>query len=534
MPFGPAYFASLPRYGVGLGVNPSDLHRTYLVNENSAVDFFEVTAPATRHQGPANYTEIQRRRNAPEGWHHKRIPDLVTDHTVLVHSTDLNPVYPHAVTGGELADLRRLVELAEAPWVTEDLGVWLMSERHVYPYFMPFPVTDATLAVAVDNVRHIHEHLGVPFNAEFPPMTMVTGAMHAFDFFHALVTETGAGMCLDIGHVLSYQIARGASPTSDFHRLPWDHITEIHVAGGGIDLHRHGYQYDDSHGDTPIVSVCLDMLDEIVRHAPHLRAITLEIFGARNPRKALSTLGGIRERASVAAWLQNASQPSPALPALEEARQRTREAVTGLHDLLHGAAPVSGTTLAAAGAPLLDSFAVQEQERWEYERTQRLRLHGTNICSYHPLTSRWLMHRENIDEMQLFERLVPDLAGAGTTMWDKVNTAFRKLVDEDSSDQVGPELLRAERWMNECAQAPDDASSAQFGIRLQRVISGLRTGCLAPGRLLAAAPVTIRHLGECRFETDEEAADAVALDVELPAGAPAHSEPGRAACCTGQ
>ncbi|MFD3353431.1 multinuclear nonheme iron-dependent oxidase [Streptomyces fradiae] len=487
MVFGPDYFASLPRYGVGLGANPSDLHQAYL-EQTAAADFFEVTAPAVRHQGPANYRETQRRRSTPAGFRHMRIPDLITDHRVLVHSTDLNPVYPQPVTQDDLADLRHLVQLADAPWVTEDLGVWLMSERHVYPYFMPFPVTDATLTVAIDNVRHIHEHLGVPFNAEFPPMTMVTGAMHAFDFFNTLVTETGAGMCLDIGHVLSYQIARGASPTSDFHRLPWDHITEIHVAGGGIDLHSHGYQYDDSHGDAPIVSVCFDVLDEIIRYAPHLQAITLEIFGARNPRKALGSLHSIRERPSVAAWLQKAPQPATVLPPLGEAKERTREAVTGLYDLIHGATPVNGSALAAASEPLLDVFASQEQQRWEYERTQRLRLHGTNVSSYYPLTSRWLMHRENLDEMQFFERLVPDLAGADTTMWEKVNIAFHKLVAQEPSDQVGPELLRAEQWMNECAQTPEKSSSAQFGVRIQRVIEGLRTGCLAPRRLLAAPP----------------------------------------------
>ncbi|MEV6796566.1 DUF692 family multinuclear iron-containing protein [Streptomyces sp. NPDC051320] len=535
MPFGPDYFASLPRYGVGLGVNPSDLHQVYLDQASEVVDYFEVTAPAVRHQGPANYKEIQRSRSNPAGFRHMRIPELASDHRVLVHSTDLNPVYPHPVTSQDLGDLRNLVELANAPWVTEDLGVWLMSERHVYPYFMPFPITDDTLTVAVDNIHQIHKGLGVPFNAEFPPMTMVAGGLHAFDFFNALVTETGAGMCLDIGHVLSYQIARGASPTSDFHRLPWDHITEIHVAGGGLDLHAHGYQYDDSHGDHPIVSVCYDMLDEIVRHAPNLRAITLEIFGARIPRKAMANLKGIRERASVTAWLEGNIEPPRPRPGLAYAKERTRSAVVGIHDLIQGPEPVSGRTLAAAGEPFLAVFATNEQQRWEYERGQRLRLHGTNVASYYPLTSRWLMHREELDELQFFERLVPDLAGAATSMWDKINTAFHKLITEDAKDQVGPELLRAEQWMNECAQSPETPSSAQFSVRLQRVIEGLRTGCLAPHRLLAATPSSIRHLGGCRFESTDDISSAVPLnDLELPTAVPAHTEPGRAACCTGQ
>jgi len=532
MPFGPEYFSALPRYGLGLGVNPSDIHEDYLDRAPIDLDFFEVTSPTVRHQGPVNYREIQRRRTAPAGFRHLRIPELAADHRVLVHSTDLNPVYPQAPEQDDLESLRSLVAVADAPWVTEDLGVWLMSERHVYPYFMQFPVTDTTLAVTVDNVHRIHQGLGVPFNAEFPPMTMDVGDMHAFDFFHTLVSETGAGMCLDIGHVLSYQIARGASPTADFHRLPWDHITEIHLAGGGIDLHSHGYQYDDSHGDAPIISVCFEMLDEIVRAAPNLRAITLEVFGAKAPRKALSSLRDIRERPSVAAWLEGGSKPARPRPQLDEARVRTREAIVGMYDLLHGGEKVSGKTLAAAGEPVIHSFAQSEQKRWEYDRIQRLRMHGTNVSSYFPMTASWLMHREQIEEIALFERLVPRLGGSEVAMWDKVNATFEALVAERPDDRVGPELFRAEQWMNTCAAAQGKGETAEFTVHVQRVIAGLKTGCLAPDRLLSDEPITMRHLGECRFEMVGGESDL--YDVPAVGTAPHPTEPGRAACCSGQ
>ena len=115
--------------------------------------------------------------------------------------------------------------------MTEDLGVWLMSERHVYPHFMPLPLTADTLAVATANIRIVQDVLGRPFNAEFPPMTYVVGDMNAFEFFARLTDATGCGMCVDVGHVLSYQLARGASATADFHRIPWGSVTEIHFAG---------------------------------------------------------------------------------------------------------------------------------------------------------------------------------------------------------------------------------------------------------------------------------------------------------------
>ncbi len=36
--------------------------------------------------------------------------------------------------------------LTASEWVTEDLGVWFMKARHVYPFFLPVPLTREALA----------------------------------------------------------------------------------------------------------------------------------------------------------------------------------------------------------------------------------------------------------------------------------------------------------------------------------------------------------------------------------------------------
>ncbi|MFE1578377.1 hypothetical protein [Streptomyces fradiae] len=80
---------------------------------------------------------------------------------------------------------------------------------------------------------------------------------------------------------------------------------------------------------------------------------------------------------------------------------------------------------------------------------------------------------------------MPQLPGADTTMWDKASTSiFRKLIDQDTSDQVGPKLSRTEQRMNECTQHPGTPPSAQFGVHIQHVIEELRTGYLTPHRHL--------------------------------------------------
>lgn len=182
--------------------------------------------------------------------------------------------------------------------------------------------------------------------------------------------------------------------------------------------------------------------------------------------------------------------------------------------------------------PVLHSFAQSEQKRWEYDRIQRLRMHGTNVSSYFPMTASWLMHREQVEEIALFERLVPRLGGSEVAMWDKVNATFEALVAERPDDRVGPELFRAEKWMNTCAAAQGKGETAEFTVHVQRVIAGLKTGCLAPDRLLSDEPITMRHLGECRFEM--VGGESELHDVPAVGTAPHPTEPGRAACCSGQ
>ncbi|MEV6033986.1 DUF692 family multinuclear iron-containing protein [Nonomuraea sp. NPDC052116] len=542
--FGPGYFQALPIFGVGVGVNPSDLHADYLADSPGRIDYFEITAPSARHLGgPTGYAEIRHRRNArSKGFVAMKIPQVAGEKRVLVHSTNINPVYPDPPTAEDLAELAELVEVTRTPWITEDLGVWLMSERHVYPHFMPFPLTDATLVVTAGNVREVQERLGVPFNAEFPPTTLVVGDMHAFDFFAELTRETGCGMCFDLGHVLSYQIARGAAPTSDFHRLPWSYITEIHVAGGGIDLREDGYHYDDTHGDQPIISVCLDMLDEVVRNAPNLRAITLEVFGAKIPARALARIDEIRARPAVASWLAGTRPAPPPRPSREQARLRTKKATVGMYDLLHGGSPVR---LPAAGEEVLEVFAVAEQRRWEYERLSRIQLHGRFATSYYPLATRWLMRRTGLDRGAFYDLLVPPLLqDRSRELWEKARSAYEDLVAQDPGDAVGPELVRVESWMNLCAAGAAAPDTIDVGVDLTYLSDAFRGGSLDPQRALLPARVTVRHLGECRFAfvagpacaADGTAGGAAGGAEADLADLSYHTlvEPGTATCCTGQ
>lgn len=529
--FGPEYFSKIKKYGLGIGLNPSDAHDVYMEQYKTKIDFFEVTAASARDQGPTNYTEARSRVALPKGFCYKPVDAYASANvTTLLHSTNVNPVYPEPITEPALQELKRLVDQTNTPWVTEDLGIWLMNERHVYPFFMPFPMTADALTVTISNIKTLQEYLGVPFNAEFPPIRLIAGDMHAFEFFRILSEQTGCGMCFDVGHILSYQIERKVSPTADFHLLPWDYVTEVHLAGGNIDLHEDGYHYDDVHGDYDIISICNDMLDTVINLAPNLKAITIEVFGSKHPQSTMKKVESIRNRPSFKKWLNDES-PVPIFQSseLDTAKVSVRESIVSIYDALHGPQKLSGKQLKTYSEPFLSGFAVNEQRKWDYERRARIRLHGFNVTSYFPLTTKWLLRRDNYqDEFEFYESIVSQLPGSSVAMWDKIVYLYDGIVHKDTSDLIGHDLFRCETWMNECASKNNTTESMTFAVDILGITSRLNRDLDIPSELMVEHFTTLSHLGECRFGRVNSDFD---LDMDPLQTVPTR---GRAQCCTGK
>ena len=528
--FGPSYFQQIPRYGIGLGMNPADAHDIYLNHYPSLVNYIEVTATSSRHRGPYNYVEVRRMNKLPKGHHYWKLDDYPSHIKRIVHSTNVNPIYPDPISPEAYAELRRLVTLTKSPWVTEDLGIWLMSERHVYPFFLPLPLQKETLAVAIRNIHKFHEEVGVPFNAEFPPISVIAGDMHAFDFFRVLVEETGCGMCIDIGHVLSYQLERKVSPTADLHLLPWDYITEIHLAGGNIDLASDGFHYDDNHGDYDIVTVCFDMMDTVIHLAPNLRAITIEIFGSKQHQLSIDKMINLKSRESVRNWLED-KVATFRLPTFEEAEPKVRKAAVSMHDLLHNGNTISGATLLFSGKEFLDIFAAEEQRRWDYERRARIQLQGLNLSSFFPLTTKWLLlQREFSDEMNLYAAILKDLPGHTTTAWSKIRDAFKAFAQLRQCDKVLLELFNFEEWMNECVMDLTNERTQEFTINVLAIASHLNKDLPIDDEAIPLEQVTLVYTGNGQFGV---VSNPVSIENEHPEPVSATIR-GKKQCCTGE
>lgn len=194
------------------------------------------------------------------------------------HHTMLNMGAVDAYDAGAIIEFTNaLVERYGFAWIVEDLGIWSIQGKAL-PYPLPPLLTPDSLARCIERVSRYQGELAAPLSVEFPGfsegLSVIVGDMDAFEFFAAVVRESGSPATLDVGHLLSYQWLRGntgAAMTQGLEALPLEHCFEIHLSGCQIsrgkfrDLH-HGVLLDEQ----------IDLLQWLLPRCPNLRIVTYE------------------------------------------------------------------------------------------------------------------------------------------------------------------------------------------------------------------------------------------------------------------
>jgi uncharacterized protein (UPF0276 family) len=224
-----------------------------------------------------------------------------------LHQTTLNLASLGGYRRAEIFDFTNaLCERYGVAWINEDVGFWSMAGKPL-PYPLP-PLLDAGgLSACVRNVRECQRALVAPLLLEFPGfaagVSLVLGDLDAYDFFRALAEETGAGVTLDVGHLLSWRWwrgHRGQQLLDDLDRLPLAACFEVHLSGCAIA----GDRFVDAHHGV-LLDAQLELLTRLLPLCQRLRAITFEdpridAGGALHPS---NRAGFARLAATVARWL---------------------------------------------------------------------------------------------------------------------------------------------------------------------------------------------------------------------------------------
>lgn len=277
--------STLPLLGLGLSSNLDARVRPnpyrLLANDRTLFDFVEYSAPL-------DVEEAQRTASLFAEMFAKR-----DDVRVLFHPVHLNLYGPTLEAKENLRALDRHAKAVGSPWVGNDVGWWHEGGQPFPGYlYIPPPLTAAGVSDCAAHALHVQAELSVPLLLENPVVIVKRGDLHVLDFMSKLHAKTGLGLILDMGHLFSHALATGTELTSGFDGFPFEHVYEIHIAGGVVTRRADRSVYFDDHTQ-PIREELFTLLQEVLPRCRNLRALVYEGDGHSEPI-AVRTLARLR------------------------------------------------------------------------------------------------------------------------------------------------------------------------------------------------------------------------------------------------
>ncbi len=236
-----------------------------------------------------------------------------TDTPVLFHPSYINFCGSFSNSSVWLEETARHIEAVHSPWFAQDCAYCFWQEGAGYSsqlgYFIPPIFNQASLDLAIERVKEVQAAMTVPVAIEPPPVTFVAGTIPLFKFFGELSKATDCAILLDMGHLVSYEMASGKKVGDALNELPRERVVEVHVAGGRLKKGNAGPIYIDAHECT-ILEETWQMFGTMLPELPNVKAVCYECEGV-NENTVLTTLEEIRQ------IVKNKSVSRPLLGSLE-------------------------------------------------------------------------------------------------------------------------------------------------------------------------------------------------------------------------
>lgn len=202
--------------------------------------------------------------------------------SVLFHPAYINFCGSFPNHAAWLAATAAHVTAVGSPWFAQDCAYCFWEGGPSYStqlgYFIPPILNEASLALAIARVREVQAAVPAPVAVEPPPMAFVVGGMPLFTFFGRLARATGCALLLDMGHLVSWEMASGQRVLDAIDELPVEHVIEVHVAGGRLRQAADGPVYMDMH-EAPVLAETRAMLAALLPRLPNVKALCYECEG---------------------------------------------------------------------------------------------------------------------------------------------------------------------------------------------------------------------------------------------------------------
>ncbi len=216
--------------------------------------------------------------------------------SILYHPSYINFCGSYPNSPAWLAATARHIKQVGSPWFAQDCAYCFWQEGPGYSsqlgYFIPPIFNAASLQYAIKRVQEVQAVVSVPVAIEPPPMTFVVGGLALFSFFGELAKATDCAILLDMGHLVSYEMASGKEVCAALAALPCERVVEVHIAGGRLKKGEQGAVYVDAH-ECGILDETWRMLATMLPELPNVKAVCYECEGV-DEATVLSTLKRLR------------------------------------------------------------------------------------------------------------------------------------------------------------------------------------------------------------------------------------------------
>ena len=202
---------------LGLGVGLRNVHFNHILQEQPAVDWFEVISE--------NFIDSAGRPRYV-------LEQIAERYPVVMHGVSLSIGSTDPLDFDYLAKLKRLAHEVNARWISDHLcwtGVLGVNAHDL----LPLPLNEESLNHVVRRVRTVQDFLERPLVLENPSsyVTFAHSTMPEWEFMARMADETDCGLLLDVNNVYVSSVNHGFDPFEYVQNLPHERIVQMHLAG---------------------------------------------------------------------------------------------------------------------------------------------------------------------------------------------------------------------------------------------------------------------------------------------------------------
>ncbi len=157
---------------------------------------------------------------------------LRRDFPIALHGVGMSLASAHGLKDNYLSSLKTLVDEIE-PFIVSDHLCWTGTKRENSHDLLPFPLTEESLTVVVNNIDYAQNFLQREILVEniSTYMRFEVSEMSEQDFLLEISKRSGAKILLDLNNVYVNSINHGFDAKAFVASLPLSLIGQIHLAG---------------------------------------------------------------------------------------------------------------------------------------------------------------------------------------------------------------------------------------------------------------------------------------------------------------